>query len=499
MNQSMIDKVLDCPRLPSLPTIAIEVIELCRTSDINIKQIATTISNDPALSSKVLKTVNSSYYGLSQPVSTISHALVILGLNSVKTLALGFSLVSNLKSAGDDSIDMLRFWKRSLFRAVGARSIAQAAGLVEHEEAFLGGLLADLGVLAMVQTIGQSDNYIEILKEHADDHARLVQKEREVLGVTHPEIGAELALRWKLPEILIDPIRYHEAPDKAPPNTMKIVNSVAIGCMIADVFDSEHPSRIDSVFVELRKAFGMDNAAAEELLENVRDATREMARLFDISCDNVPDMQTIMSDANEALLQITLESQQSANELEQTNRELQEQMYKDALTGVANRGKFNEYMQQQFDFAQKQTAPLGVIFMDADRFKAVNDTHGHAAGDAVLVTLAMILEETVGDAGLVARYGGEEFAVVLPGHDRKQAAYMAERIRKNVESTPVKCDDDLTLSITISLGVASYDGVRFFKRPEQLVQAADKAVYAAKNSGRNCVRVFTPREATPAT
>ncbi len=498
MNQSIIDKVLQCPRLPSLPTIAIEVIDLCRTSDINIKQIATTLSNDPALSSKVLKTVNSSYYGLSQPVGTISHALVILGLNSVKTLALGFSLVSNLKNSNDESLDMIRFWKRSLFRAVGARSVAQTAGLAEHEEVFLGGLLADLGILAMSQTIGQSHGYNNLIRECPVGYGNLIGKERELLGTTHCEVGAALGEKWKLPGVLIAPIRYHEAPDKAPPNVEKIVGAVACGCMIADVFDHEQSSKVDRVFVELRERFGMDNATAEQLLETVRDATKEMARLFDISCDNVPDIQSIMSDANEALLQITLESQQSANELEQTNKELQEKMYQDALTGAANRGKFNDYIEQQFDFATKQTAPLGVIFMDADRFKSVNDTHGHAAGDAVLVALARILQETVGDKGLVARYGGEEFAVVLPGFDRKEAAYMAERIRKNVESTPVQCDENLVLNFTISLGVSGYDGVSFFKRPDQLVQAADKAVYAAKNAGRNCVRVFAPRQAQAA-
>lgn len=493
MSQQIIGKVLNCPRLPSLPTIAVEVIELCRTSDINIKQIATTISNDPALSSKILKTVNSSYYGLSQSVSTISHALVILGLNSVKTLALGFSLVSSFKSRDDTEFDMMEFWKRSLFGAVGARSIAQKAGLLEHEEAFLGGLFADLGVLAMVQTIGKSDGYIELLSEAGDDNDLLIKLERERLGASHADVGSQLAEKWKLPPVLVAPIKYHEAPAKAPPAVEKIVKAVSLGYQSAALFLNNPKASVDDFIVELRQSFQLNNSDCEELVQVIGEGTTEMARLFDIDCDSVADSGAILADANETLLQLTLESQQSADQLQQTNEQLQERMNRDALTGAANRGKFNEYIEQQFDFAKKQTASLGVIFMDADKFKSVNDTHGHAAGDAVLISLAKTLQQTVGDEGLVARYGGEEFAIVLPGYDRKRAAQLAEKVRKNVEATPIQCDENLTLNITISLGVSSFDGVTVFQRPDQLVQAADKAVYAAKNSGRNCVRVFAPR------
>ena len=101
MNEQLINRIRQCPNLPSLPTIAMQVLDLAQKADVDIAEIARIISRDPALSSKILRTVNSSFYARSQNVSTISHALVILGLQSVKTLVLGFSLVSNLtKSKG---------------------------------------------------------------------------------------------------------------------------------------------------------------------------------------------------------------------------------------------------------------------------------------------------------------------------------------------------------------------------------------------------------------
>src|ERR1700722_93712 len=96
MNEELIHRIRQCPTLPSLPAIAMQVIDLAQKKEVDIAEIARIISKDPALSSKILRTVNSSFYGRSQTVSTISHALVILGLQSVKTLVLGFSLVSNL-------------------------------------------------------------------------------------------------------------------------------------------------------------------------------------------------------------------------------------------------------------------------------------------------------------------------------------------------------------------------------------------------------------------
>ena len=116
MNQELLERILKSPRLPSLPAIALEVIDLVQQQDVDIKQIANTIQHDPALSTKILKTVNSSFYGQAHSISTISHALVVLGLNSVKTLALGFTLVNNLADEQTGSFDHLTFWKRSLYR-----------------------------------------------------------------------------------------------------------------------------------------------------------------------------------------------------------------------------------------------------------------------------------------------------------------------------------------------------------------------------------------------
>ena len=494
--QKLLDRVVNCPRLPSLPSIAIEVIEMCRVQDINIKHIATTVSKDPALSSKVLKTVNSSFYGLSQSVSTISHALVILGLNSVKTLALGFSLIDTFKSQADQQFDMMKFWQRCVYSAVGARSVAQSANIVQLEEAFLAGLLQDIGMMGLIQTLG--DSYLDAIEEAGPQHHKVRFLERQSINIDHAEVGAALGEKWKLPPILLCPIRFHEQPDKSPSDVLPIVRAVALGARAADVFLGNDPVNLDRYNKALHDWFGIDNVTGEQLLADIGRSTREMADLFDLDTAEMRDSQEILAEANETLLQLSLQSQQNASELETRNRQLQEQMTKDVLTGAANRGRFDEFLEEQFRESAQDGQPLGVIFVDADRFKSVNDTHGHQAGDAVLVSLANALMENAPAQSLVARYGGEEFAIILPDHDRKQTARIAETMRTKVQDTQIDCGEGITLGVTISLGVASMEGQAIFAQAKQLIEAADRAVYAAKHSGRNCVRVFVPKTPQPA-
>src|SRR5438034_964756 len=134
MNDELLKQLRGCPNLPSLPAIAMQVLELAQKSDVDIAEIARIISKDPALSGKILKTVNSSFYQRSQHVSTISHALVILGLQSVKTLVLGFSLVTNLTKNKSKGFKHLTYWRRSIYAATAARTVAAKINLVQQEE-----------------------------------------------------------------------------------------------------------------------------------------------------------------------------------------------------------------------------------------------------------------------------------------------------------------------------------------------------------------------------
>jgi diguanylate cyclase (GGDEF)-like protein len=159
---------------------------------------------------------------------------------------------------------------------------------------------------------------------------------------------------------------------------------------------------------------------------------------------------------------------------------LEELATTDALTGLKNRRKFDEMIDTEWRRAMRQTAPLALLLIDVDHFKAFNDAFGHQPGDQALIAIAGCIEGSVRRAGdCAARYGGEEFAVLLPGQSAEEALVVAEIIRRAVEQLPAD-----PIMLTVSVGVASLTptaAVNF----AGLVAAADKALYAAKAAGRN--------------
>ncbi len=159
----------------------------------------------------------------------------------------------------------------------------------------------------------------------------------------------------------------------------------------------------------------------------------------------------------------------------------------DALTGCMNRRAFTERLEREFGRVRRYRVKLSVMMIDLDRFKDVNDSHGHIVGDNVLRQLGDILRDEVRSVDLAARYGGEEFVILLPDTDLEGAVTFAERLRKRVEEHDFAEAGD-PLRITVSIGVASASVEGGLTEPESLIAKADEALYRAKNDGRNRVR-----------
>ncbi len=166
-------------------------------------------------------------------------------------------------------------------------------------------------------------------------------------------------------------------------------------------------------------------------------------------------------------------------------KKAQEAAHKDSLTGANNRGALNTILRREVELAHRHDKPLSIILLDIDHFKVINDTHGHIAGDCVLTTLADCVEDCMRGTDMLFRYGGEEFVVLLSNTNSRGAQLLAKRLRKRVEETLCECDQFKT-NITISLGVAT---LQSGDKDQDLFEKADRAMYQAKNDGRNCVRV----------
>ena len=161
----------------------------------------------------------------------------------------------------------------------------------------------------------------------------------------------------------------------------------------------------------------------------------------------------------------------------------------DALTGTANRRAFMQYLEMQAQNATRDDTPLSVVMVDLDHFKSINDTHGHAAGDAVLIDTVIAIQACLRSGDMLGRLGGEEFCVVLPGAGLHSASLAGERIRAAVEAMAIKTDSDEVIAVSASLGVASLGNGDLIAAPDLLLQAADSALYRAKAAGRNRVEL----------
>jgi diguanylate cyclase (GGDEF)-like protein len=184
---------------------------------------------------------------------------------------------------------------------------------------------------------------------------------------------------------------------------------------------------------------------------------------------------------------ITVQQQleEKTDELRRTNRLLARLAITDGLTQLYNRRHFDEILYKEIKrFNRRKYTSLALMLIDIDHFKQMNDRYGHLAGDNVLRELATILKQEVRETDTVARYGGEEFAVIMPDTHIDGAAYKADLLRQRVQTVEIRGVEP-PIRITISIGVAEY--VSGF--PHDLVQAADKALYQAKQDGRNTVVV----------
>ncbi|HEV8378796.1 MAG TPA: GGDEF domain-containing protein [Tepidisphaeraceae bacterium] len=489
MKEELIKKIRACPTLPSLPAIAVQVLELAQKDHVDIAEIARVISKDPALSSKILRTVNSSFYGRANTISTISHALVLLGLQSVKTLVLGFSLVGNLSKTKTKGFKHVTYWRRSVYAATASRLLAGKLHIVQQEECFLGALLMDIGMLVLDQVLGEEYGNAH---DSASNHQQLTEIERKTFGLTHAEASATLAEQWKLPPVLAVPMAFHDHPrDVTDPALKKLAEVVTLAGRCADVFVDERPAdAIAFVRKAFAESFQINEADCDAMMNEISTRTKEVASLFELNISDGSNFESILKRANETLVDLTLRSQQQAEKLAKQNIKLKEQAATDGLTGLGNRASFDQFLAKEFASALESGSAISLLMIDVDHFKKVNDQFGHPIGDQVLKVLGQVLRSIARPIDMAARYGGEELALVLPNTPKAVAAGVAEKIRRAVSAKPMVFGT-VSVPVTVSIGVAAVEHRLPFKEVTHFVKAADLAVYAAKHLGRNCVKVFS--------
>jgi diguanylate cyclase (GGDEF)-like protein len=489
--------------LPSVPAVALEVLRLARNEDADAAQLADVISLDPALSAKILKIVNSALMGRACEIVSLKRACAQLGFKTIKLWALSFAMVDSLQRPSEEGFDHDDYWKRSVLRAVSAKLFAEAVKPKLSDEAFLAGLLSQIGQLVLAT--GLPKEFEAVREAGGGDCWPSIEVQRATLGYTSDDLGVALLHSWGLPPLIHQAVQGARDPDQAPRDALPGARDIAQILHVATYCEAlfanpETPKALVDLYESARKFFGLSKERVEELLSDLDRHTAEIAEILHVNLGERLDTATVLREAQLQMLRETvvllrdaIVSERRAAQLEFENSLLLLKAQTDPLTGLAHRNTFQETLDaSSLRVAGGRCPPrVGLLMIDIDDFKTVNDIHGHLIGDQVLQSVAHVLRAYTREDDLPARYGGDEFAVVMLRTTLDGLKGAAERLRTEIAKQRIHTQKG-PISVTVSIGGTHVAMFETPVTPNELLRTADHCLYAAKQAGRNRCEFVVP-------
>ncbi|WNM60851.1 sensor domain-containing diguanylate cyclase [Candidatus Nitrospira neomarina] len=492
MTPELEKKLQSCPSLPSPTNVAIQIINLANEPEIDLYSFIRILNCDPALASKILRIANSPLYPYCKKVESLQQAVLVLGLNATISLALSFSLMKSLQTSRGTGLDYGLYWKRALLAGTASRVLGTACGLAEIEELYLSSLMQDLGMLALDQVFPDLYNPPEL---DQTSHARIISHESQILGVNHAAVGSWLLTQWNFPDRLRLAVAGSDDPSRIPQGDerAKFVYCVSLSGKIAEIFlRDSHGTYLQAVREDAHTSLNLSSAGLMEVLEATQGLLPETEKIFRTDLETWTEPQVILEKAREALVLRSLQTLKEVQELQQNNAAMEAKFHNleeihrhDPLTGALARASLDKYLEASFKQALANKECLTLVFGDLDKFKSVNDTYGHQAGDMVLQSTAHLLRSNLRTTDSVGRYGGEEFVLILPKASSTTAIMVCERILSAFRNTTHEIAEDKRINVTISLGIATHTPDQPYPTITDLLHDADEAVYYSKIHGGN--------------
>jgi HD-like signal output (HDOD) protein/GGDEF domain-containing protein len=532
--------------LYSLPAVAMQVLELTDSPKVDVRALKRCIENDPALTTRILRVVNSSLFGLPREVSDLNQALALLGIKPLKLLVLGFSLPDSM-FAGVEAEVLGRYWRRALTRGVAARELCDALWRRDGDEAFIAGLLRDVGVLVLIRDLGEP--YIRFLDRVRAEQRDLSSLERDSLGFTHVELSARLLDCWNLPDSIVSAVGESQNSEPNPKLSEReqcLASVVRLADLLTAVVVDRRREALTQLMQFVHNQFGWANDQVAALVAGLDAKVSQLADVLSLSlpgeasyAEVLNAAQRQLASAAESAIPDVVRADRARKAAARDGDEDFDDLYRQTMSLTA---AMQEFLTDSGNVAAPTNSPA---VSDAPRNRAdaprgiARPTFAAAAAQptAIVVdtnlagrlsaavaacrtarqplSLVLVAIDRLGElafalgpdnlpkaAELTAAIckktdhpdleclsvGDGAWAVLLPDCDRNQAVTIASDIVSTVHRLGQSRGSDAWAKLSTSAGVATVSLPPRNFAPSNLVEKASRCLYGAQASGGNVVK-----------
>lgn len=508
-------------RLYTLPAVAMQVVELTNQPTIDVKALKECMQNDPALTTKILRVVNTPLYGLSRQVTDLNQALALLGTRPLRLLVLGFSLPKELL-VGLPAEVLARYWHKTVIKAVAAREIAESLWKTPGDEAFIAGLLQDLGMLALIQDLG--DPYVSFLDRLLGECDDLAEHERQTLGFDHVTLTSCLLDEWGLPESLVDAVAQPfqamsllslTEASRALPQILHLAD------LLAEFLIQGRPRLLHEVFECGGSYCGL---ATDQIEQVIAELDTKVPQLADILSLQLPEDSSYSAILQQAYAQVNSAAEAAAHEFPAPLADgytTDDEALLGALQRLASQpeatASFAEAAPEvardahceQVAMDSSATAPahwpdllqlveaavyscrqarcaLSLILLEVDHADRFMLRQGPQLAAQALRRLHATMESSLDRAGRVVQCDDYRFAVLLEDCERQEGVELARQLVALARRRGNAATGSIAFSASAGLATLSVPSKNF--PGEELVESAERCLSGVQLSGGDSVK-----------
>jgi HD-like signal output (HDOD) protein/GGDEF domain-containing protein len=534
-NQALDRFVLRVRELYSLPAVALKVLELTNQPQVDVRVVKACIENDPALSAKILRVVNSSLFGLSREARDLNQALAHLGTKPLKLLVLGFSLSETLCTHSQGKATD-RYWRHTLTQAVAARELSERIWRLPGDEAFLAALLQNVGMLVLLQELGEP--YARFLNRAFAASHDVAELEAGSLGFDHAELSVRLLELWHLPDSMVAAIQAAtraDGEDGLPPTDRAFVRILRVARLMADLVVDRQHSVLERLFHEPAAAGPLTRGQIDDLVSTLETKVEQLADVFAFELPAVgTDYRDVLVEAHTQLSRLTsemagdllsrargVEIAAEESKLLADAQELSAALAKvcsprepagrgrprvepappeptpvvpaegpNLLLEVSQRlgslGTLANRLVAALAECRQSHAALSLLLIEVDRFPAVNHSAGPIIVEQVLHDVLRLCRACDLPGASCAPLGPACLGLVLPGCDRGEAVEQADNLLAGFRMSGRPETQDLELTISIGVATAASPPKNF--RVDDLIESAKRCLSAAHHAGGDTLK-----------